>query len=891
MYLLYRTFTLQKPKKINTMKSIFLTLIACTVSSLATAQFGGGNRAQAMNNGRIYGKILDSKTNKSLEAVSIQILQTKMDSATKAKKETVIAGQLTQGNGDFAIENLPIGPPLTVKISAIGYATITKKLQFSIDPTTMKSGDITAMLNSFDKDLGNVKLTLNIKQEEQVTVVAERNTLQMGIDRKVFNVDKNIVSAGGTGIDIMRNVPSVLVDIDGNLTLRNSTPQLFVDGRPTPLTLDQIPSDAIASVELITNPSAKFDASGGTAGIINIVLKKNKKVGYNGSVRTNIDSRARVGAGADLNVRQNKINVFGSINYNQRRSISVANSNRLNFYENPNTSILQNNRNNSKGAFKFARTGFDYFLDNRNTISVAANAMGGTFRPTEIIDIYQSTIGAFNSASKTYRDTKGYNNFRNTGGTLSFKHLFTKPAQEITADITYNKSKNINESDFINSPYTNNVDDQTGQQIRAKGGRQNITIQTDYTQTVSKNAKLELGARYNQGNVQSINDNFVKAPNSNEYIYAPTVGYNFETVEKVAAAYSTYGQKINKTNIQLGLRWESSNYDGNLISRNQKFSNSFPNSFFPSIFITQTVGKGQDIQLNYTRKINRPNFFQLLPFVDYADSLNITRGNPALVPEFTNSLELSYQLPYGKNDQLLISTYYKKTDNLIARFQIKENLGGKDVIINSYINANASTVYGLELTNKNNLATWLDISTNLNFYSSTLDIPGLPVIKNNLSAFAKFNSNFKLPKNLTVQLSAEYQSKSVLPPGGSSGGGGGGGMGGGRGMGGGGFGGTPSTSTQGYIRSNYGIDLAFKKDFLKDKKASISLNVNDIFRTKINSIHTETDLFVQDTYRLRDPQVFRLNFSYKFGKFDANLFKRKSTKADNSGMGGGMEGL
>jgi len=188
------------------------------------------------------------------------------------------------------------------------------------------------MLGALDKDLGNIKIEIEEKVLGNVVVDATRPGLQLGIDRKVFNVDKNIVSAGGTAIDIMRNVPSLNVDIDGNVTMRNNSPQLFVDGRPSNLTLEQIPADAIQSVELITNPSAKFDASGGTAGILNIVLKKEKKVGYNGSLRANLDSRARVGLGGDINLRQKKVNLFANAMFNQRKSIATGTTERQNFY-------------------------------------------------------------------------------------------------------------------------------------------------------------------------------------------------------------------------------------------------------------------------------------------------------------------------------------------------------------------------------------------------------------------------------------------------------------------------------------------------------------------------------------------------------------------------------
>jgi outer membrane receptor protein involved in Fe transport len=225
------------------------------------------------------------------------------------------------------------------------------------------------MLNALDKDLGNIRIEIEEKVLGNVTVNSEKPGLQLGIDRKIFNVDKNIVSSGGTAVDIMRNVPSLNVDIDGNVTMRNSTPQILVDGKPTNLTLEQIPADAIHSVELITNPSAKFDASGGTAGILNIVLKKEKKVGYNGNLRANVDSRARVGAGGDINLRQQKVNFFASGMFNQRKSIATGTTERENLVDTPATTLFQKDKSTAKGFFGFGRIGADYFLSNRNTLS------------------------------------------------------------------------------------------------------------------------------------------------------------------------------------------------------------------------------------------------------------------------------------------------------------------------------------------------------------------------------------------------------------------------------------------------------------------------------------------------------------------------------------------
>ncbi len=213
-----------------------------------------------------------------------------------------------------------------LKVTAIGYKTIEQKAAFELNMANAKSGDMSSMLNAVDKDLGNIKLEVDAQMLKGVVVTASTPQLTMNIDRKVFNVEKNLTSTGGTAVDVMKNVPSVGVDIDGNVTLRNAAPQIFVDGRPSTLSLDQIPADAIASVELITNPSAKFDASGGGSGIVNIVLKKNRKAGYNGNVRASIDSRGRPGAGGDFNVKQGKINFFANTMIGLRKSLSWASS-------------------------------------------------------------------------------------------------------------------------------------------------------------------------------------------------------------------------------------------------------------------------------------------------------------------------------------------------------------------------------------------------------------------------------------------------------------------------------------------------------------------------------------------------------------------------------------
>jgi outer membrane receptor protein involved in Fe transport len=306
---------------------------------------------------------------------------------------------------------------------------------------------------------------------------------------------------------------------------------------------------------------------------------------------------------------------------------------------------------------------------------------------------------------------------------------------------------------------------------------------------------------------------------------------------------------------------------------------------FPSTFLTYKISQTQDLQFSYSRRINRPNFFQLLPFVDYTDSLNISRGNPALVPEFTNSLELGYQKSFKKGHSFFASLYYKMSTDLITRYQVKEAspIPGRDVIINTYVNANSSRAYGLELTSKNPITTWLEITTNLNFYNSAINGSNLnKELTNDITSFfGKMNASIKLPKNFSVQLSGDYRSRSILPQG-NSGGSGRGGSGGRS------WGGFVQTTAQGYVNPNYGVDIAIRKDFMKEKRGSLTLSMNDVFRTRVYSTYSESEYFLQDFSRRRDWQVLRLNFNWRFGKFDVSLFKRKN---NSSGMDGMQEGM
>jgi hypothetical protein len=344
-----------------TMKQTLLLFVALICQFFAMAQVPGGNAqpGKAMPEppaiGTVTGKLADS-TGKQIAGASIVITGMKMDTATRKFKSVLLKAGTSRSNGTFTLDELPLFGPLTLTITAMGYAPLERKFSIMDMPggapaPAQGAGNKALQPGGFpgqgpagfdtEKDLGKMVMRVSEKELQNIVITAAKPGLKMDIDKKVFNVEKNIVSVGGTALDVMKNVPSLNVDIDGNVTLRNATPQVYVDGRPSTLSLDQIPADAIESVEVITNPSAKYDASGGNAGILNIVLKKNKKSGYNGNLSLGVDKRGGINAGAGINVRQGKFNFSANGFMNQMKQRSTGETHFTDLLSNPNLLVDQ----------------------------------------------------------------------------------------------------------------------------------------------------------------------------------------------------------------------------------------------------------------------------------------------------------------------------------------------------------------------------------------------------------------------------------------------------------------------------------------------------------------------------------------------------------------------
>jgi outer membrane receptor protein involved in Fe transport len=537
------------------------------------------------------------------------------------------------------------------------------------------------------------------------------------------------------------------------------------------------------------------------------------------------------------------------------------------------------------GGFLFGRVGLDYFATNRTTLSIGAVRVHGDFNPTDFLRT-DSAYKSGNSISYSERNTQNQREFNAYGATAGLKHLFPKQGEELTADANLFSGRSSNSALYNTDIYAANNGNKTGntqQQILGSGTNQFFTVQTDYVKPLAKAAKLEAGARAQFRSLSSNQGNYFYDAASGQFQANPSATSNYKNTDNVYAAYLSFANTLKNFGYKAGLRAESSDYVGELTDTKEQFTNIYPISLFPSLFLSQKLSNQQEVQLSYTRRINRPFFMQVIPFIDSTNDLNWTRGNAGLKPEFTNSLEASYSKTLKGNNTILASVYYKYTTDLITRFIDTITTGaGVKRPISTFINAASSRSVGAELTSQNTLTKWWDMNTNVNIYNSKINTDNISGTSQEAlwSWFAKMNNNFKLPENFKLQLSGTYQSKTNLPVN----------QGGGS-FGPGGPGGGPQSAAQGYIKSNYGVDVALQKSFLKNNALSVTFNVNDIFRTRRFDQYSESAFFIQNSHRLNDVPMFRLNFAYRFGQMDMSLFKRKNMKGESEGTQGAMQGI
>lgn len=802
---------------------------------------------------RILGKVVD-RNNKALEAASVQLYALNSNG-----QDSLVAGMLTRNNGDFVFENFPPADSFRLVITGIGYSNWQKNIQSPVERNAVT-------------DLGNIMLVQEAQVMTNVVVTAQRPALQMGIDRKVFSVERNLTSTGGTALDVMRNIPSVSVDVEGNVQLRNAEPKIFVDGRPTILTPDQIPADQIERIELITNPSSRFDASS-SAGIINIVMKRSKRIGLNGVATLGAGHPSSYNGNLSLNARQGKVNVFASGSYNQRGIRGTGKTLRQNLNNGAVENYFnQNSINEGRRRFGSLRFGLDFFATNRTTISATQNIVKGNSVSNEDQD--QQYLNS-NKTLERYgkRNAENKNDFNRYNTQLNITHKFPEQGRELTADINYSHGNGKENSNMVNAFFLPDGSSfSTPAQVRNNGSNNNdqYTFQVDYTDPFGDDAKLEAGIRSYIDKQRSYFSSFAVAggqetllPLSNNYAYT----------ERVNAGYISFSNKLKTFSYQAGLRAEISKFEGTLLDSAKSFGYSYPknasrffDALFPSLFLTKHLGDNTELQVNYTRRIRRPGFWQLNPFIDINDPVNLRQGNPQLQPEFVNSFEFNLSQNYNKGNFLGV-IYYRNNMHDITRYsdtissalyqQLNNAAIDPNAILNTFINARSTNRLGLELTLQHRFSSQFEMipTVDMQYRKVNADIDALRLSNSgfNWEGELTLNYRFNKPKgilsNLGLQLVGEYESKEV--------------------------------TAQGRNLPQYGADFGFRKEFLKDKKASFSFNINDIFNTQRWANVYDTEIFYQESYRRRNVRSFRVNFTYKFGKDNFNIFRREENERND----------
>jgi iron complex outermembrane receptor protein len=796
----------------------------------------GGMRSPV---GRVYGKIIDASSKEPMEYAVVTLLA--------FQKDSVIGGGLSKANGDFSIDKLPMGR-FRLRIQSIGYKTLF--VPVLITPATI------------EQDLGNIRLEVDAKVLKEVKVEADKSNVTMNIDRKVYNADKDLSAKGGTAIDVMKNVPGVTVDADGNVALRNSSPTIFVNGRPTTLTLEQIPAEDIDRIEVITNPSAKFDASA-TGGILNVILKQNTKPGYNGMLGASIGTNNRYGLNGNINVKESPFNFFLSYNLNMRGNSNKGFTNRENLLnEEVISSFRQTNNNMVRNAFNSGRIGFDYNISNRNTITFSQNITSGAFN----MDDEQSfstadSIDLMTSFGNRVNEQK--NGFENYTTQILFRHTFPKKGKEFTTDLSYNKSNNFNNSTFTTYNYNAGgvllPDNPIVQKNIGAGGSDMFTFQFDFTNPLTDSSKLEWGFKSNYKIQQSELTSNILDYTTGYFTRDSSLSNDYRINDLINAAYVTYSSYLGSIAYQAGVRLEQTQFTAELLDKNQTFEYAYPkggknlwNAVFPSLYLSKRFDKGREAQLNFSRKINRPNYMQMMPFIMFSDRQNYRIGNPALAPEFMNMAEVNYNHPFKKGN-LLSSVYLKYVDNAITNYAYTLPTDS-NVLVTTFTNGNSNWSYGTEHTVKLSLTKKMEFTLNANaFYTVISANTGTQALQNEgISWNVKAIVSYKLPKGFNTQVDGQYEAPRIIP--------------------------------QGTTKEVYAIDFSLNKEI--NKKFTFNFTVNDVFNTRRWGTYFDTPTFTQDLSRRRDVRFVRIGFTWRFGETDVSLFRKKNNQRREPGAGG-----
>ncbi|MFH6967797.1 TonB-dependent receptor domain-containing protein [Flavobacterium sp. FlaQc-28] len=790
----------------------------------------------AKNKVKVTGKVLEKVSKQPLEYATISI--------TAPNDTKVIAGGITNPKGEFDV--------------AVAPGTYDIKIEFiSFKSTELKQKSIQG-----DTNLGVVNLSEDAAQLNEVVVRAEKSTVEIKLDKKVYNVGQDMIVKGGTVSDVLDNVPSVSVDTEGNVSLRGSDNiRILIDGRPSQAinvaeALRQLPADAIDKVEVITNPSARYDAEGGS-GIINIVLKKGKNQGFNGTFIASGGLPEAYGLTGNLNYKTEKLNYFTTLGYNHRTNEGGGLTN-TSYYNADGTpkGFLDEDRDTKRESDGFnGRAGIEWTVAPNAFWTNAINYQKNSGDTRDLIN-YSNFDSNSNPTGNSFRLNNGETNSQNIEYTSNLIKNFNDKGHKLTADLSISRNTDNNSSIITASPnYNTTLNDQVQKQVQ---------LQADYVLPLGKGGQFEAGYK---GSFGDLNNEYFVTDDSGAK--DPNLSNTLEYKENINALYTQYGFKVNKFSYLFGLRWEDTNIQVNLLDNND-FNTKKYNNLFPSAFISYEISDQSNFTASYSKRLTRPRGRFMNPAVNYSSNVNIFQGNPDLDPSLTDKYDIGYIKRWDKVT-FNTSAYFEDTKDVFSfvRTPNGEEVNGIPVILSRPINLGKEQKFGFEFTLNYTPFKWWRVNSNFNLYNvkttgenTYVDTNGNTVVQNldnqANSWFARINSKLTLPYKIDWQLNATYNGE--------------------------------QKTAQGKNLGQFGMNTALSKDVMKDK-ATIAFNISDIFNSRIMRSYTylqnDTTLESQRSYgemQFRKRQ-FNLSFTYRFNKPKND--REKAPRNDGGGDGGG----
>ncbi len=808
---------------------------------ISTFSFSQMKKEYLPKPGKVSGKVIDKVSKEPLPYVNIIIRDT-------AKK--VLTGGITNEKGIFNVPKIPLGKNI-VEIQFIGYKTITKEIVIDNKSRNVKMGTIALEEDSTTLD--------------EVEVRAETSTVVQKVDRKVINVGKDLTSAGATASELLNNVQSVSVDSQtGNISLRgNENVRVLVDGRPTNVPvaqlLRQLPSSSIKSVELITNPSAKYNPEG-MSGIINIILNKNANIGFNGSVNTGVEAGhyVRYNASTNMNYKTGKVNFFGNYGFNGGKQFNFGFVNR----DNVNLQDFLFKNDNESHLFKI---GADVYIDDKNTFSFYTTQNWANNFANGRVLITDNTNTLISNSPNT-QDPNSHNQTYN----INYKHDFNDKGHNIEFESTYSLNDNptfLTNSDLLLNPtdrdyrllnYFNDINNEG----------ENILMNLDYTNPISKKGKLEVGLEYRSNETDNTN-----ITNQERHVITgntitgttPIGNSSFTYDRKIYSGYVNYGHQFGKLTMQLGARLEQyeivgnfTGLDDNSVLRTEVVTDDIF-SVYPSAFFTYNPSEKNQFQLSYSRRVDRPSIQQVNPIREWSTPLITSIGNENLVPQFTNSLEVNYTRRI-KGGSITLGTFYRNINDVISRVTFKDPTDVSDVRqILTFQNFEDTDAYGIELSANYKIANWWRANASADFYSqkqfgvADLNDPNAPRLEVQNEVFnARISNSFTVSKRLRLQLFAMYRGAQE----------------------------DIQWKTDPMKMVNLGANYTVFKG-----KGNLTFRVNDIFNTMQFQFQSSNP-FTQNGRFKWESRTAYIGFNYRFGG-GKNKAKSRRRRDSNEKQGGG----